>query len=813
MCRARVYGSNKWIQQVLYVYKFKVYKSLSRRMRMPRGKYTGSRCRVFATGSFLTDRRSFNRHEGVDVWVSVVHRPDCSLRSTSSQVLLSTLPQDLKLFIRMKSGMIVHSSSVVSLRAFFFIYTKPVLHEHQQQQQQQQHLPNERGNFSPPPLPGSSGAVIVHDASEQGQEEKKASSKRRSKRGMDHDLQQYVKEDDTISPRVVAIDGRKVQRYAGEKVSLGPLAFAVLEASFPAAVRGVRFEPEFLEQCDMMCLCGYKAAAAEGESDDTQFSGVNKHGRGTEEEDVVVSSRCEHEEGGNKHAVQLHCYQKQHGSGRNRQQTKWQRVTPRINFIDDGEIWLPHASVFDGGQTLVITKEVKLPNAQDKRGRTSDPETQGEGGVLVWYVAQVLLLSASPFLSPAGLPLVTNCALAIQAAIKAVLSKKACEKIHKRRTRRMNAETEMLENERKYVGYLNILRDVYQYPIEVLAKKRKWKSENYTFATLLEDVKNDISGIFSYLKPILDLHQETILPELEKSYAEGKGVAAPFNKYAKFFGIYAQYLQNYNHACDILHRYRTKHKRFRTLLDTQRNDPNTGRRKFQDIVSYMIMPCQRISRYQLLLMEIMKNSFEEENPIRYKEIESAHNVVQSVAMSNELYQKNSEDITRLLQLQNKIKALSITVFAPTRRLVKEGEAEVGIADLLNPTESHQYFSEKMETTKKITPSKLYVFSDLILWTNLKDEYSGSASLLGSRLEACGEKKAIGESFYMILKDAALVGKKNKRRKDTMLHVSFGGKVGSSQKGRTTVDKWVGAIRDAISSCNKAEASRKLRTMR
>jgi len=329
MCRARVYGSNKWIQ---------VYKSLSRRMRMPRGKYTGSRCRVFATG----------RHEGVDVWVSVVHRPDCSLRSTSSQilaptlqaewptirmriaiqnitkhtVLLSTLPQDLKLFIRMKSGMIV----------------KPVLHEHQQQQQQQ-HLPNERGNFSPPPLPGSSGAVIVHDASEQGQEEKKASSKRRSKRGIDHDLQQYVKEDDTISPRVVAIDGRKVQRYAGEKVSLGPLAFAVLEASFPAAVRGVRFEPEFLEQCDMMCLCGYKAAAAEGESDDTQFSGVNKHGRGTEEEDVVVSSRCEHEEGGNKHAVQLHCYQKQHGSGRNRQQTKWQRVTPRINFIDDGEIW------------------------------------------------------------------------------------------------------------------------------------------------------------------------------------------------------------------------------------------------------------------------------------------------------------------------------------------------------------------------------------------------------------------------------------------------------------------------------------------
>jgi len=92
----------------------------------------------------------------------------------------------------------------------------------------------------------------------------------------------------------------------------------------------------------------------------------------------------------------------------------------------------------------LISKEVKLPNAQDKRGRTSDPETQG--------------------------------ALAIQAAIKAVLSKKACEKIHKRRTRRMNAEKEMLENERKYVGYLNILRDVYQYPIEVLAKKRKWKS-------------------------------------------------------------------------------------------------------------------------------------------------------------------------------------------------------------------------------------------------------------------------------------------------------------------------------------------------
>lgn len=276
---------------------------------------------------------------------------------------------------------------------------------------------------------------------------------------------------------------------------------------------------------------------------------------------------------------------------------------------------------------------------------------------------------------------------------------------------------EVVDCELVYVNNLKTLRDRYQIP---LSRKRGVKA-------------GDVAKIFNNLEAIIQLHEGVIYKELKAAYDDGKAIAPVFTKHSAWFGIYAQYLQNYNAACDTLFHLRKK-KSVKAYINELRYDDETKERKYQDIVSYMIMPCQRISRYALLLGEMKKYSFPEEDPRGYSELSRAYECVKKVATQNELYQKASENVSRLLELNGSIRNLSISIFDPTRKLIKEGALNVEILDSkgADVAESHHELQAQLDTPG--VPSKFYLFTDMVIWTDEKNGFLGSAPLEGAELK-------------------------------------------------------------------------------
>jgi hypothetical protein len=66
-------------------------------------------------------------------------------------------------------------------------------------------------------------------------------------------------------------------------------------------------------------------------------------------------------------------------------------------------------------------------------------------------------------------------------------------------------------------------------------------------------------------------------------------------KFADFLKMYTQFLNNYGKALETINAHRNNKKFQNFLADTRKKGG------LMDITSYMIMPVQRIPRYELLL--------------------------------------------------------------------------------------------------------------------------------------------------------------------------------------------------------------------
>lgn len=69
-------------------------------------------------------------------------------------------------------------------------------------------------------------------------------------------------------------------------------------------------------------------------------------------------------------------------------------------------------------------------------------------------------------------------------------------------------------------------------------------------------------------------------------------VSAVYQQYAPQLKGYAEYINNYDHACNVVGKLK-KNKAFQQLLEEKRNDSECGG---LDLMSFLIMPIQRIPR-------------------------------------------------------------------------------------------------------------------------------------------------------------------------------------------------------------------------
>uniref|UniRef100_A0A7S0DHB3 F-box domain-containing protein n=1 Tax=Amorphochlora amoebiformis TaxID=1561963 RepID=A0A7S0DHB3_9EUKA len=245
--RVRVYGDKSWM---------KVYHSLADRMRMPKGYYTGQRSRVFA----------FGRHSGVDLWVSVAHRSDCSLVSNPDGGRMVRL--------RITIQNTHHATVQVNTKSTGILLLKKC-----------GTLENAIGDHK------TDARCIDHYTWK-----KSIRASRRKK----------------LAPRIVALNGRKVERLPGQTATLGPLGFTVIEAYMAGREC---FEPEFLERCLRLQLKGR----------------------------ATTSSK-----------------------GRPNEGSKWYPIAPIAQFCDDGEIWKHFSRLPGGCMYLNDLDEIRDQERQEK---------------------------------------------------------------------------------------------------------------------------------------------------------------------------------------------------------------------------------------------------------------------------------------------------------------------------------------------------------------------------------------------------------------------------------------------------------------
>lgn len=286
-------------------------------------------------------------------------------------------------------------------------------------------------------------------------------------------------------------------------------------------------------------------------------------------------------------------------------------------------------------------------------------------------------------------------------------------KAKKRQEKLGHVRREIVEAEEVYLCNLSILMTRFQQPMRALFERRRWSMDDY-------------SQMFNHLKPIVDLHK-LLLSDLKKAYASQSSLADVFLRYLDFFRMYSAYLIGYNRAVDTLVRYKKRHKSVQELLESQRWEIPPGQaggdkqRIFQDVMSYLIMPCQRIPRYELLLAQLKKYTPSEADPKHYRLICKAYARVKQAATHNNTMQRTSEDLHRLIELQDQVVGLppSETIFSASRRLVREGRLAVAVEGTgAGPVEC-----------------LVYLFSDMLLWTSTDNAFRGLA-----RLDASSEFK-------------------------------------------------------------------------
>jgi hypothetical protein len=214
------------------------------------------------------------------------------------------------------------------------------------------------------------------------------------------------------------------------------------------------------------------------------------------------------------------------------------------------------------------------------------------------------------------------------------------------------------------------------------------------------------------------------LTDLESNVED---VARTLLKYGDFFRFYKQYLNGYEKFLSTLNDLR-HNKKFQGFLSEVRTKLAERRKEEQqrglpDLMSYMIMPVQRLPRY-LLLLKALKMETSPLSP-HYSQINEALTKISEVTMDINEAKRNFEFSSKVLEIQSRIQDLP----KPLSTLLEPGRQFVRSAKLVERESTPTTFG-----TYKTHRRVVYLFSDLIIWVNASYKYKGHMKLATATLE-------------------------------------------------------------------------------
>eukprot|EP00808_Paulinella_micropora_P021698 g55677.t1 len=280
------------------------------------------------------------------------------------------------------------------------------------------------------------------------------------------------------------------------------------------------------------------------------------------------------------------------------------------------------------------------------------------------------------------------------------------EKI-KRQQQKENVLKELLSSERQYISFLETMRTAYLIPMRGMCASPDPSHKLVTQGNLID--------IFSNLEDILPEHL-TFLPKLERSIEDihTHDLGRIFMGASSFLSKYTTYVNNFGNALDTLQQLQAKDP-FNQFLSKLKAESNV-----QDLSAYLIMPIQRIPRYRMLVEAILKCVDPETD--EGKDLAKALDSIRMVANHVNEQKRHSERKAKVLQVQTAISGDYILTTNAERWLKSEY--------------TQFFWQEKPGTQHAVI---LFLFNDLLLWTNARSKFQGSLALAEGHAQVIEEK--------------------------------------------------------------------------
>ncbi|XP_043238694.1 FYVE, RhoGEF and PH domain-containing protein 4-like [Amphibalanus amphitrite] len=232
------------------------------------------------------------------------------------------------------------------------------------------------------------------------------------------------------------------------------------------------------------------------------------------------------------------------------------------------------------------------------------------------------------------------------------------EEARRRRERLHKIAQELMVTERKYVQELHLIDQIFHFRVD---------QENRAHHMF----NNEITAqMFSNVKSIYQFHKDHMLPQLEarlESWEDDPRIGDIMKSCAPFLKMYTEFVKNFDNAMNLINAFAAKSSRFAAIMNEIHEMEECGNLPLQH---HMIVPIQRVPRYELLLKDYLKR-LPEDSP-DYDDTKKALELVTHAATHSNETMKRVDKFKQLLEIQENISG-GPDLVSPTRQLVKQGK--------------------------------------------------------------------------------------------------------------------------------------------
>ncbi|EFA79330.1 RhoGEF domain-containing protein [Heterostelium album PN500] len=282
--------------------------------------------------------------------------------------------------------------------------------------------------------------------------------------------------------------------------------------------------------------------------------------------------------------------------------------------------------------------------------------------------------------------------IAFQSLWRGFKCRKLLTKIKRDCAYRDKITQEIFKTEKDYVTNLSICINNYMTPLKELLNKDQIKT-----------IFSDIQIIHAFGQKLI----EKLRPRIE-SWNHRQRLGDIFLEIADFLKVYTGYIQNYNNALAMLDEIRKKDKISHALNECRAHPDCKG----FELSAFLITPIQRVPRYNLLLMDLVKHTWADHPD--YKSLCDATERIKGIASFLNEKKREGENIKRFTDIQACLEKGPL-LFAPTL------EDQVGAA-ATTTTSSTTPLSASSSSSSSSSPLQITLKSnEVVLVFTAKDE--------------------------------------------------------------------------------------------